>query len=63
MEWISVEDRKPEEGIRVLVYVGMPVAPSGEIDVGYFDDGEWITRYHTQNVTHWMPLPDEPKEG
>ena len=31
----------------------------------YYGDGEWIDRDYcnlTRDVTHWMPLPDEPKE-
>lgn len=30
------------------------------------DDGDWLTTFdekRLENVTHWMPLPDEPKEN
>lgn len=62
-KWIKVEDQLPEVGIEVLVYVGMPVAPSGELDFGFIgDDGEWnIARYRSSNVTHWMPKPEDPE--
>lgn len=30
------------------------------------DDGDWLTTFdekRLENVTHWMPLPDEPKDN
>lgn len=64
-EWISVKDRLPEEGKFVLVtgnlypnkHVGGTMAVSRRIDVTY-----WSGFGRTGNITHWMPLPEPPKE-
>ena len=52
--WIPVAERLPEIGIVVLVYSeddGICVDYYGGDSFGYYD------------VTHWMPLPQPPKEG
>lgn len=57
-EWISVNDRMPEEGENVLTYGARPF-----YDVFYInrlinkESGEWLY----DGVTHWMPLPEPPK--
>ena len=63
MDWISVKDRLPESYATYLVY---------ELNVhriafaDYYGDGEWLACYNLTNitrcVTHWMPLPEPPKE-
>lgn len=62
MDWISVEDRLPEEGTRVLIY-----RKDGEMTVDYrinICDSYWIwcglTDEEMQRITHWMPLPEPP---
>lgn len=57
-EWISVKDRLPNRKDKVLVF-----DQYGNIDVSMFgwtsfDDFDSI---ETQ-VTHWMPLPEPPRE-
>jgi hypothetical protein len=61
-EWISVDDRLPEEGRDVLVYAKggwMAVrhyrAPQGNSFSGWYPNGLPI-----ENTTHWMPLPEPP---
>ncbi len=65
-QWISVEERRPEPGVRVIATDGVFV---GEAYGGML--GEW-RRYDNylcwfdvtgQEVTHWMPLPEAPEEG
>lgn len=63
-EWISVEDRLPENGIsRVLVFLRDDdfTKPIGEnkIDTDRYLDGKWVR--WSKYVTHWMPLPMPPK--
>lgn len=64
--WISVKDRFPEakygESNSVLT-----VSETGVIDVFYFDGGCWCKptgeiRNMCTKITHWMPLPELPKE-
>ena len=67
--WIPVEDRLPEhaygEGDSV-----MTVSSLGNMRVLYFDGGNWcyptgeaLTTEWKFPITHWMPLPQPPKEG
>ena len=75
-EWISVDDRLPEETGRYLV-VKKRIAPdelggnSTDIVILRFsvDDGfkmpthipDWINEKINEEATHWMPLPAPPK--
>jgi hypothetical protein len=54
-EWISLEDKLPEKYGMVLAFT-----ECGDIDVVYFFvDASWGG---TDKITHWMPLPEPPKE-
>lgn len=59
-QWISVEDRLPENSNDVLVY-GDEV-----VSVGYKNRFSQTLISHEfedkQHITHWMPLPKPPKE-
>lgn len=63
-EWISVKDRLPEIGERVLVTAyegGTLVAERAEL----LKDVEWhwktqLCFYMADIYTHWMPLPEPP---
>ena len=70
MKWISVEDRLPEEGQRVIYYFKITGIDIGRFTRKPFDDlpddcqgncfygsDGWLT----DDVTHWMPLPEKPK--
>ena len=67
--WIPVEERLPEDCKHVLVFlrrnfvVGWSV-DYWHIDTDWLDDGKWSKNppggYF--RVTHWMPLPEPPKE-
>lgn len=63
--WVKVEDRLPEAGERCIVF--------GE-DIGVASlimhislHGEWVdqlnhTAPYQKTITHWMPLPEPPKD-
>ena len=59
-EWIPVEERLPEEKQRVIVRCER-VGTS----VGWILWGNWMTDIGpgAGKVTHWMPLPQPPKEA
>lgn len=65
MEWISVKDKLPESGKRYLVQIIEPYFGTKMIDILRYDSSDWV--YDGMpvlaNVTHWMPLPEPPKEG
>ena len=63
-EWISVDDRLPDEsGYYLVVYRDKY---NGSISIA-FDNyvkcgaGEWWANEFTHNITHWMPPPQPPK--
>ncbi len=56
-EWISVKDRLPKNLESVLV-VGNYIRATA-----LFQDGKFYSDFklpESENVTHWMPLPDPP---
>ena len=55
MEWISVEDRLPEDGVEVLW-----VYETGEYVLYAREPDEKIVGMHDPSITHWMPLPEPP---
>lgn len=67
MEWINVKDSLPRRMLPVIV-----CRKDGEVEVGYIDNGHvwklyggywWRARAsRSKNVTHWMLLPEPPKE-
>ncbi len=60
-EWISIKDRLPEPGERVLLSDGTFVAEGYILFTGkWMRNGIWVLPMHP---THWMPLPEPPKEG
>lgn len=64
--WIPVEERLPQNYISVLVYIptAEPLPMVHEAYIG--DDGEWhssiVYGVENEDVTHWMPMPEPPKE-
>lgn len=71
-DWISVEDRLPEDDGDVLAIVSGYPTPNITLEdvlvVAAFCEGEgwYIGEYPDWDnpiITHWMPLPEPPKEG
>lgn len=64
-QWISVDDRRPKPGTRVLatdgVFVGEAYRTSADTWRRY--DGIAMRDCIGSVVTHWMPLPEAPGEG
>ena len=60
MNWISVRDRLPEDQVEVLVATRSKNGVRN-IDKGYLAIDHFIHRGRAE-VTHWMPLPEFPKE-
>ena len=60
-QWISVEDRLPDNEERVLVAVDSDKSYT-KIDTDRMVYRQWVR--WGMSVTHWMPLPELPtKEG
>lgn len=56
--WIPVMERLPEDDDSYLVWNGNHIFVAI-----YWGGGEWMfDSYATHEVTHWMPLPELPKE-
>ena len=63
-EWISVDDRLPENiANRVLVVCER----SNGVFYGHYEKPFWINletdKPFISTVTHWIPLPEPPKEN
>lgn len=60
-EWVSVKDRLPDSNNVVLACID-----DGQCKIvrsAYVSSyGEWKWLDASQKVTHWMPMPDPPKE-
>lgn len=64
-KWIPVTERLPEQGKQYLVMRYDSVTKTPFIDILWHDahDLWWNRLYKGQYaVTHWMPLPEPPKE-
>lgn len=56
MKWISVKENVPEENVKVLV-----CTEHGSVLTAHYSRGWWHVAFGLK-VTHWMPLPELPKE-
>jgi hypothetical protein len=55
-EWISVEERLPEDSMTVIT-----CNAKGEVDADYY--AFYSLGFTDKTVTHWMPLPEPPEKG
>lgn len=66
MDWISIKDRLPNPGERVLAYA-IDDDKLPYLDCNYFEaahySGQWYENVDSCciHVTHWMPLPEPPR--
>ena len=74
-EWTSVKECLPKEGVNVLTW-NPDLAKRYHVEAGYDIHRLWLDREHdnwwigyskytvdsTYAPTHWMPLPEPPKE-
>ena len=66
--WISVKDKLPEDSGEYLVYIVANNEPKNKsiITLYYTNLSKQFVYYDNDNlftVTHWMPLPEPPKES
>ena len=71
-QWISVKERLPEAGVEVLIFgkvfndiskiLGVRARFNGDQSWKYTWESEDIHIYMQDDVTHWMPLPEAPKQ-
>lgn len=65
-KWIPVSERLPEYGERVLCFTIHGSIPVCYLGYYYDDNGKFVLAYNgtdvVDNVTHWMPLPEPPKQ-
>ena len=62
-KWIPVSERLPENGASVMTFPHYEVYPyknNGFWTWSSYNDCEAKVEY---KITHWMPLPDPPKEA
>ena len=62
-EWISVDDRLPEEKVNCIVHYKHAYCDNDDYwTIGIcFYDGEKFQLGPAYKVTHWMPIPHPPK--
>ena len=55
-EWISVDDRLPEQGEKAIC-----IDADGDMMIGKYTEWGWMFPCYFEELTHWMPLPELPK--
>ena len=61
--WIPVAERLPKDGADILAYTEN--GENARIVPANYDRGIWYDccfNRVAENITHWMPLPEPPKE-
>lgn len=60
--WIPVEERLPEDGKNVLIFVST-MSSWWHVEVDWRTGNSWHNNAETDwnKITHWMPLPEPPE--
>ena len=62
-QWVSVEERLPEQGIRVLICVGVAAFEGFRVGENWYrNSGVQVEDLFDDPVTHWRHLPEPPEE-
>lgn len=65
-KWISLNKKKPNINTNVLIYAPLPEHNGQLIDVAHYTSNGFIgndsDKDFLKKVTHWMELPDPPKQ-
>lgn len=64
-KWISVKDRLPEDQRSVLTVNGHGEIRTMGLWSKFGDEWTWVHNFctmHYNDITHWMPMPEPPKE-
>lgn len=65
-KWVSLNKKKPSINTNVLVYAPLPEHNGQLIDVAHYTSNGFIgsdgAKDLLKKVTHWMELPDPPKQ-
>lgn len=62
--WISVKERLPEDGQKIIAAFhdgGGLIVDQARYANGEFDFASWVNVWG-DNITHWMPMPPKPEE-
>lgn len=60
--WIPVTDRLPKESGYYIVYYSSTASNKPLISIRHFYGESPEAFLHNKAMTHWMPLPEPPKE-
>jgi len=71
-KWISVDDRLPDDDVNVLVFAPATIGDDAIAMTSYTHNmhgyniegwrSPWQYFFYDHTITHWMPLPEPPKE-
>ena len=62
MKWISVKDRLPENNDEVIVIINYNNVYYRPFTSVFLVDSGFTGSDASENITHWMPLPEPPNK-
>lgn len=61
--WIPVTERLPDIGSNCLISPVSGCVAEGQFDGDGWTQYRWSAKLDKDTITHWMPLPEPPKEN